>query len=52
MMETMETLALLTLLIYVAAIIAAFAVAVAIWRGMKAHEKLAVAKTLAFFTGK
>jgi hypothetical protein len=37
----MEILALLTLLIYVAAIIAAFAVAIAIWRGMKAHEKMA-----------
>lgn len=32
---------LLPLLISVAGIIAAFAVAIAIWRGMKAHEKMA-----------
>jgi len=37
----MEILALLTILIYVAAIIAAFAVAIAIWRGMKAQERMA-----------
>jgi len=34
-------LALLLFLIYVAGIIAAFAVAIAIWRGMKAHERMA-----------
>jgi hypothetical protein len=32
---------LLLILVYVGGIIAAFAVAIAIWRGMKAHERLA-----------
>jgi hypothetical protein len=31
----------LLFLIYVAGIIAAFAVAISIWRGMRAHEKIA-----------
>jgi hypothetical protein len=34
-------LAFLLFLIYVAGIIAAFAVAIAIWSGMKAHERMA-----------
>jgi hypothetical protein len=37
----MEIIGSLMFLIYVAAIIAAFAVAVAIWRGMKAQERMA-----------
>jgi hypothetical protein len=36
-----EILALLLVLIYVAGIIAAFAVSIAIWRGMRAHERMA-----------
>jgi hypothetical protein len=37
----MKIYALLAFLVYVAGIIAFFAVIIAIWRGMKAHEKLA-----------
>jgi hypothetical protein len=37
----MKVYAFIAFLIYVAGIIAVFAVVIAIWRGMKAHEKLA-----------
>jgi hypothetical protein len=37
----MEILALFPLLIYIAGITAVFAVAIAIWRGMKAQERMA-----------
>jgi hypothetical protein len=37
----MEMILLLFPILYVAAIIAAFAVAIAIWRGMKAQERMA-----------
>ena len=39
--QFMQILVLLPLLIYLAGIIAAFAVAIAIWRGMKAQERMA-----------
>jgi hypothetical protein len=39
--QLMEILVLLPTLVYVAAIIAAFSVAIAIWRGMKAQERMA-----------
>jgi hypothetical protein len=39
--QLMEILLLLPILVYVAAIIAAFSVAIAIWRGMKAQERMA-----------
>jgi hypothetical protein len=37
----MEMILLLFPILYVAAIIAAFAIAIAIWRGMKAQERMA-----------
>jgi hypothetical protein len=37
----MKVYAFLAFLIYVAGIIAIFAIVIAIWRGMKAHEKMA-----------
>jgi hypothetical protein len=41
MSEIMLLFPLLLILIYVGGIIAAFAVAIAIWRGMKAQERMA-----------
>jgi flagellar biosynthesis/type III secretory pathway M-ring protein FliF/YscJ len=39
--RTMETFVLFSFLIYVASIVAVAVVVIAIWRGMRAHERMA-----------
>ena len=41
MIEIMEIYALVAFLIYAATIVAGIIIVIAIWRGMKAHEKMA-----------